>query len=85
MSEHVSIIFSILVLGMLTNSTKIFSLASFFCYLFASLMFDFLHLEERLKAQYKKGIVLRRIVKILSSSFILGLFISYWCLGEFNN
>lgn len=81
MTEHVSVIFSILVLGMLTNSTRIYSLAAFFCYLFASLMFDFLHLEERLKAQYKKGLVLRRIVKLVSLGFILGIFISYWTMG----
>jgi hypothetical protein len=66
---------------MLTNSTRIYSLASFFCYLFASLIFDFLHLEERLKTQYKKGTMFRMLVKLLSSCFILGLFISYWSLG----
>lgn len=43
-SEHFSIIFSLLVVGMLTFSTRIYSLASFFCYLFGSLLFDFLHL-----------------------------------------
>lgn len=80
-SEHFSIIFSLLVVGMLTFSTRIYSLASFFCYLFGSLLFDFLHLEERLKAQYKKGTTLRRIVRILSSCFILGIFISYWAFS----
>lgn len=82
-SEHFAIIFSLLVLGMLTYTTRIYSLASFFCYLFGSLLFDFLHLEERLKAQYKRGTTLRRVIKLICSLFVLGLFISYWSLREY--
>jgi hypothetical protein len=41
-SEHLSIILTVLVLGIITQTTKIYSLASFFFYLIASLLFDFL-------------------------------------------
>lgn len=46
-------------------------------------MFDFLHLEERLKAQYKRGTAVRRIIKVISGMFVIGIFISYWVFAEF--
>lgn len=68
---------------MLTYTTRIYSLACFFIYLFGSLLFDFLHLEERLKMQYKRGTTVRRAVKVVAGGFLLGLFISYWALREY--
>ena len=72
-----------MVVGMLTDSTFVFSVACFFCYLFFSLIFDFLHMEERFKRGYRSGFVPGRIVKIFSGLFIIMLFIDYWVVTEY--
>ena len=83
MSENGAIIFSVFTLGMLTQITYVFSVACFFCYLFCSLIADFLELHQLMKEGYKEGVTVGRVVKIMGHLIIIALFISYWADGEY--
>ena len=83
MFEHVPIILGVLVTGIMTSSTLIFSLACFFCYLFCNLIFDFIRIEEKLRSEHKQGIVVSKLVKVLSGFFVLLILASYWTINEF--
>lgn len=67
---------------MLTGSTLVFSLAMFFCFLFSSTLFNFMRLYHRLKRKYR-SIGLQPFVELLSSCFVIALFISYFIRAEF--
>ena len=83
-TEHLPIIISVLVVGLLTGSTGVFSLACYFCYLFCNILFDFIQIEEKIRSEYKRGIIVSRLVKLGSGLFIIAIIISFWIWNQNN-
>lgn len=81
-NDYIPIIMSVVVLGILTKSVYIYSMCCFFGYAFSSLLFNYGHLLERLEGPRSKTLF-GRVNHLISSLFIIGLFISYWASGEF--
>jgi hypothetical protein len=84
-SFHIPIIMSIVVLGILTESVYIFSMCCFFGYAYATLLFNFSILLDKMEgsSEYDSSIF-AKINKLISSFFIIGLFVSYWISNEFS-
>lgn len=80
--EYLPILFCTLLLGILTGSTLVFTLAMFFCYVFSTTIFNYMKLYHRLKKKYRNE-SLGPYVGLLGSCFIIALFISYFIRREF--
>lgn len=70
----------VLVAGMMSSSTEVFSLAMFFCYLFSVVMFNYLKLTNKTGTQ---DISSKPFLQLISGIFMLALFISYFIRTEF--
>ena len=81
-NDYVPVIMSLVVLGICTKSVYIYSMCCFFGYAFSSLLFNYVHLLDRLEGADKKTFF-GRANQLISSLFIIGLFISYWVSTEF--
>jgi hypothetical protein len=81
-NDYISIIFCTLVLGIITTGTLVFSLAMFFCYIFSSTIFNYMKLYHRLQQKYKNQ-SFKPFVGLISSIFIMALYISYFVRREY--
>jgi hypothetical protein len=81
-NEYFAVIFCTLIFGIITGTTLIFALAMFFCYLFSATIFNYMKLYDRLKTQYKNQ-TFRPFTGMMSSIFVMGLFISYFIRTEY--
>lgn len=77
-NDYVPIILSVIVLGILTKSVYIYSMCCFFGYAFSSLLFNYIHLLDKLEGSGENKSFFGRANQLISSLFIIGLFISYW-------
>ena len=80
--EFLPIIMCVLVLGILTASTEVFSLAMFFCYVFAGVLFNYLKVNTRIKKEHLQDTT-RPYLSLISGVFMFALFISYFIRPEF--
>lgn len=76
-NDYIPVIMSVVVLGILTKSVYIYSMCCFFGYAFSSLLFNYIHLLDRLQSINLKT-MFGRANQLVSSLFVIGLFISYW-------
>lgn len=74
---------SVVVVGLVTRSIFIFSMVCFFGFAFTSLLFNYAHLLDKLEDAPDRKSLFARTNHLLSSLFVLGLFISYWIADEF--
>lgn len=81
-NDYVPVIMSVVVLGILTRSVYILSMCCFFGYAFSSLLFNYVHLLDLLEGP-SKDTFFGKVNQLISSLFIIGLFISYWASTEF--
>ena len=70
------VIFCVLVLGILTASTKVVSFAMFFMYVIAVIVFNYLGVNKRIGKEYMREDI-RPYLQLVSGIFMLVLFISY--------
>jgi hypothetical protein len=77
--QYLPVIMCVLVAGMMTASTEVFSLSMFFCYMFSLVLFNYLQIRT------KKGTDLasKPFLQLISGIFMLALFISYFVRAEF--
>lgn len=73
----------VLVLGILTGSTAVFSLGAFFCYTLSAILFNYLKLNSRIGKQFMRQET-RPFLELLSGMFMLAIFISYFVRTQFN-
>lgn len=81
--QMLPVIMCVLVLGILTGSTAVFSLAMFFCYATSTILFNYLKTNSRIGKQYMREET-RPYLELLSGMFMLAIFISYFVRTEFN-
>lgn len=72
----------VLVAGILTGSTEVFSLAMFFCYVFSGVLFNVLKVNTRIKKEFMSNGV-RPYLSLISGIFMFALFVSYFIRLEF--
>jgi len=77
-----AILIPILVLGILTQSTYVYSLAAFFFSFLCELLVQVIDAENKLHK--KKGSRLRKWIKMLGNLFVMSIFISYWAVSQFD-
>lgn len=71
--QYLPVIMCVVVLGIMTGSTEVFSLAMFFCYLFSEVIFNYL------KVSGKQGSKEHRpFLQLVPGIFMVALFISYF-------
>ncbi len=70
------VIFCVLVLGILTASTKVVSFAMFFMYVISVIVFNYLGVNKRIGKEYLRE-DFRPYLQLVSGVFMLVLFISY--------
>lgn len=76
-NDYIPVVMSLVVLGICTQSVYIYSMCCFFGYAFSSLLFNYVHLLDRLEGGHEKTFF-GRANQLISSMFLLGLFVSYW-------
>lgn len=81
-NEYLPIVFCTMILGTVTASTMVFSLAMFFCFIFSATVFNYTKLYNKLKKQYKSK-TFQPYLGLLSSLFILALYGSYFIRQEY--
>lgn len=79
-NDYIPIILSVIVLGIITQSVFIYSMCCFFGFAFSALLFNYAHLLDRLErtTPTDSKSFFGRANQLISSLFIIGLFISYW-------
>lgn len=82
-NDYVPVILSVIVLGILTKSVYIYSMCCFFGYAFSALLFNYVHLLDRLEGTHDNNSLFGKANQLISSLFIIGLFVSYWISNQF--
>lgn len=80
--EFLPVVVCVLVLGILTASTEVFSLAMFFCYVFSGVLFNYLKVNSRIKKEHLSDTT-RPYLELISGFFLFALFVSYFIREEF--
>jgi hypothetical protein len=84
MSEKLAILVPLLIVGILTASTYVYTLVALFCSFLCDLLVEVLEAEEKAHHVDKSGkFGLKQGIKLLGNGFIMSIFISCWSVTQF--
>jgi hypothetical protein len=84
MSEKLAILVPLLIVGILTASTYLYTLVAFFCSFLCDLLVEVLEAQEKAHHLNNSGSFgLKQGIKLLGNGFIMSIFISYWSVTQF--